>query len=251
MDTPNTFQRFPWGTALLALFVAIECSCSGARNTAPTPAPKESIVAPSHQHKAAVRTAVPMAAIRSAPVPQAAASQSIEDELNRLPVGQIAFNPPSSMKVATTERVQVRVSETKGAADAAKMSGNVQTAPIQVSPVMSVQLQGASFQITPLDPQDQIVTPDGYTQWDFDVTPTANGDQTLSLTASVEIAVPGMGTQRRAFPVLTRTVHVQVNPVSFLTDNWQWFAGTIIIPLALLGWQRLGKSRSAAKAAKA
>jgi hypothetical protein len=184
----------------------------------------------------------PNIALSQAP---ADASRIVQDELNRLPAGQIAFNPPASMKEGATERVEVRIAKAEVANVAVKMPGDVQTAPIQVSTVMSVQLGGASFHVTPLDPQDQIVADDGFTQWDFDVTPTASGDQLLSLTASVDIVVPGMGQQRRAFPVLSRTIHVHVDAVSFLTDNWQWFAGTILIPLGVFVSQWLWKRRHA------
>jgi hypothetical protein len=245
-----------WWTALMALALALTWSCGGERKMAssPTPsysAPKESVALPNHMHRAI--PALPVILRESpgtAPPPSPAnASQIVQDELNRLPPGQIAFNPPASMKEGATERVEVRIAKANVPNVAAKMPGNVQTAPIQVSTVMTVQVGGASFHVTPLDPQDQIVSTDGFTQWDFDVTPTARGDQTLSLTASVDIVVPGMGQQRRAFPVLSRTIHVQVDAVSFLTDNWQWFAGTILIPLGVVVCQWLWKRRNVRRSA--
>jgi hypothetical protein len=248
MDMLMKTQRLRWWWPLpVALAVALLLSCGGGQKATSESAPKESVASPNHKHRATL--AQPSVTIGRplgvAPAPSPAnASQIVQEELNRLPLGQIVFNPPATMKEETTERVEVRIADAKVANVTANMPGNIQTAPIQVSTVMSVQLQGTSFHVTPLDPQDQIVTADGFSQWDFDVMPTTSGDQTLSLTASVEIVVPGMGPQRRAFPVLSRMVHVQVNPVSFLTDNWQWFAGTILIPLAVIAWQWLWKRRS-------
>jgi hypothetical protein len=247
MEAPVKKQRLRnRRSALLGLALVLPYSCGGSRKMASEPAPKQSVALPNHAHKAAPARALAPAEAPAVPS-SARASKLIQDELDRLPVGQIAFNPPAAMREGAAERIEVRVAEAKAASALPEMSGNVQTEPIRVSPVMSVQLQGASFHITPLDPQDQIVTSDGFTQWDFDVTPVASGDQTLSLTASVEIAVPGFGPQRRAFPVLSRTVHVQVNPVGFLTDNWQWFAGTILIPLAVFAYQKMVKRQVPAK----
>jgi hypothetical protein len=193
----NTQRLRCWWPLPVALALALLSSCVGGRRATSESAPKESVALPNHKHRATLaQPSVTMGRPPgAAPAPSPGnASQIVQDELNKLPLGQIVFNPPASMKEGTTERVEVRIAEAKVANVTANMPGNIQTAPIQVSTVMSVQLRGTSFHVTPLDPQDQIVTADGFSQWDFDVMPTTSGDQTLSLTASTSRVNPTRAT---------------------------------------------------------
>ncbi len=242
---------------------AHDTSATASKSSRPAPSP----ASPRQQAPSASTTAsssslpAPESPIRSisrplsAPVPKngkinLSADAFVSDELKRLPLGQIAFDPPTTMKRGATARVEVRIAKAQLPQIEAGMAGTIEKQLIQVSTVMSVDMKGTAFQVVALDPPSQVVSDTGFTQWAFNITPTARGDQTLSLAASVEIRVPGMGSEPHAFPVLNRTIHVDVDPVGFLEDNWQWFAGTIVVPLLILLWrsfrQKPQEGRSAA-----
>src|SRR5579863_3880453 len=102
METVLKAQRFRRRqTAFLGFALALSCACGGSRKVASDAAPKQSVALPNHEHKAAPAHPLPPVAAAPPRTP-ADASRIVQDELNRLPVGQIAFNPPSAMREAAT-----------------------------------------------------------------------------------------------------------------------------------------------------
>lgn len=174
-------------------------------------------------------------------------SAIIDAELKKLAPGRILYNPPSEMKVGVKDRIEVRISKnqiedlTRGLEGA----GVPKIENLRAGDSMKVRLTGDGFEIAALDSDEQLVSDDGFTQWCYDVTPVHSGDRVLSLIVTVRIAVPGVPDAVRDYAPFTRTIHVHVNPVystaRFVQSNWQWLVGTLVIPLAVLAWNRMKK----------
>ena len=164
----------------------------------------------------------------------------VREELARLPVGRILFNPPADMKVGRTERIEVRIAqdEATNLTEGLKGRGAPDIEPIKVSTFMKARLVGDSFAITPINEAEQLVAGDTFTEWAWDVTPLRGGDQKLNLIVTVRLQLPSVGEETRDYPVIDRSVHVQVDPVfaarRFVDDNWQWLISVLAIPIA--GW---------------
>jgi parallel beta-helix repeat protein len=175
-------------------------------------------------------------------------SEIVEDELKKLDPGQILFNPPKKMRVGVRERVEVRISKniTEELSTRLKGRGEPQIENISVNTFMKVRLTGDNFDIKPLSEEEQVVSDEGFTQWEYDVIPNKYGNQILQLIVTVRIKIPG-GEEKITYPVFERDINVEVNIIYFITHlDWRWIIGTIIgsgiIGLILNEWRRRQKS---------
>jgi hypothetical protein len=140
--------------------------------------------------------------------------------------GQIAFNAPVAMHLNRKERVQVRISRkfVAGMVESMRRKESVTMDSIMVSDIMLVRLLGDEFKITAFDDEEQGVTEQGYTQWEFDVTPLQDGEHDLGAT-------------KKYFPVYEKKVQVQVTVwqqvAGFATERWEFILSSIIIPVGV------------------
>lgn len=168
-------------------------------------------------------------------------SQIVEDEIRNLTPGRILFNPPEEMKVGVKERVEVRIVKnfTENLSIGLRGRGVPQIEEIKVNTLMGVRLNGDNFDINKtLSHEEQIVAGDGFTQWNWDVTPLKSGIQLLLLTVTVRIKILNYGEERKDYPVFERKIKVNVNPIyttkKFIESYWQWIITAILIPI--IGW---------------
>lgn len=194
----------------------------------------------------------PVAEMQPKPAPVPAPtdlSEIVENELKKLSPGRFLFNVPQEMKVGVKERVEARIAKnfTEDLSIGLRGHGVPLIEEIKVNTLMGVRLNGRNFDIKALSHEEQIVTGEGFTQWDWDVVPLKSGDQLLSLVVTVRIKIPDYGEERKDYPVFDRQIKVKVNPVytikTFIESYWQWIIVTILIPL--IGWvvKKLWKSR--------
>lgn len=162
-------------------------------------------------------------------------SEIVENELKKLSPGQILFNVPHEMKVGIKERVEVRITKTitEDLSKGLKGRGLPQIEGIRVNTLMGVRLnKDDNFYINALSHEEQIVAGEGFTQWDWDVTPLESGIQSLLLTVTVSIKIPNFGEEKKDYPVFERQIKVKVNPIysikKFINNYRQLIIGAII-----------------------
>jgi hypothetical protein len=150
--------------------------------------------------------------------------------------GRLLFNPPDRMQLGQAERVEVRLTRTLEL-DAELLEnlggpGKPQVEEIPAAPLMAVTLKGDGFRITAYSDEEQSVTPDGITTWEFDIQARKRGQQRLVMSVSLRIPVPGQRLEHKSIPVREATIDVQVGAPAlvahFISSNWQWFIGTAI-----------------------
>lgn len=166
----------------------------------------------------------------------------LEEELKRISVGKVIFNPSEEMKVGVRERIEVRISKDPDVdiVSALKGRGIAQIEDIKVSELMKVRVSGSDFNITPLNEEEQFIGSQGFTEWAWDVTPQKSGNRVLHLHVTLRIRLP-FGEERKDHPVLDKSVLVKVNPIYstrvFLITYWKWLATGIILPLIGFIWK--------------
>ena len=156
--------------------------------------------------------------------------------------GRLLFNPPERMRLGQTERVEVRLTRTLELDEELfrdlRGHGEPQIEEIPTAPLMAVALKGDAFRITAYSDDEQAVTQDGITTWEFDVQALKRGQQSLVMCVSLRIPIPGQPLEHKSIPVREATIDVQVGaPVlvaHFVSSNWQWFIGTAIAIAAVL-----------------
>jgi uncharacterized caspase-like protein len=156
--------------------------------------------------------------------------------------GRLLFNPPDRMKLGQTERVEVRLARTleldAELRENLRGHGEPQLEEIPTAPLMAVTLDGDGFRIKAYSDEEQAVTQDGITTWEFDIRATERGQQRLVMCVSLRIPVPGQPLERKSIPVREATIDVQVGVPAlvghFVSSYWQWFIGTAIAIAAVV-----------------
>jgi hypothetical protein len=163
--------------------------------------------------------------------------------------GTISFNTPHTMKLGEKVRVRVKVSkrvqqeflESEMSGDSASVDS------LMVGDIMIVKLIGEAFDITAHDDEEQGVTDEGYTQWEYDVAAKEDGIHELYVKAGIVYNVPSLGTTRKFFPSYERKITVEVSPLDqvsgFISNRWEFLVSTFLIPGCIWTYSRWRKRR--------
>ena len=169
----------------------------------------------------------------------------VDQILERLDLGNIAFNTPDIMGLDEVYQVELLLSPSEDSASLAESitgDGPVETVEgVRVAPEMEATLVGAGFEIKAATPARQAVGRLQRTRWAWDVSPKSKGSKNLHLTLSARILVEGKDTPY-VVKTFSRTIKVEVSfwgsVLAFLGNNWQWLWTTLIVPLVMWLWKR-------------
>ena len=170
--------------------------------------------------------------------------------------GSVAFNTPERMQFGESRTIALLASPKLEVAALSeelrqRIGGTdpIEVEQLQVAPLMEAELRGGGgFEVTPVTPTRQPVSRAAPTEWRWNVRATEPGPQTLYLTLNAILTVDGERFSR-SVNVLNRTIEVEITAVQratmFLEANWQWLAGTVVIPLAVWWWtsRKTGKRK--------
>jgi hypothetical protein len=184
----------------------------------------------------------------------------VDAALAQLVAGRVAFNSPERMPLADSRTISLLASPSMDADTLSqdlrqRLGGNdtIQVEQLQVAPLMEVQLEGSAFTVSALTPARQPVSRSSPTEWRWDVKANQTGRQTLHLTINAIVTVDGERFAR-SLRVLNRDIVVEITPLQragrFITGNWQWLAGTVIIPFVMWAWASRSRSRRTARTRK-
>jgi hypothetical protein len=168
----------------------------------------------------------------------------VDQEISQLRTAQVAFNVPSTMKRGDATEIELlldmhkTVEQLKAQIEA---EGARSGAQVRISDRMEATLSGAHFQITPNEPGIRAIGSSDTVRWSWEVVPTATGEQTLHLTLSAYIDVDQTQTPT-VIRTVDRAIKVRVSPTEWaadaLSEHWDWFLSTLVIPAGLVGWKR-------------
>ena len=181
--------------------------------------------------------------------------------LHTMQLGNIAFNAPTSMDLDETVRIQLLLGikqtieelkqNIKVEIEKKHLFGDIEAARIKVAPlIMQAHLEGYSFDIKSITPDEQPISSEITTEWLWEVIPKSSGIGILSLTLNAKLPIEGNSTYRtiRRFK---KEIRVEVTRLqqteNFIKDNWQWLWTAIFFPMGAWLWSKHGSS-SATKA---
>ncbi|GEM_PF-1996532 len=181
-------------------------------------------------------------------IPRESAVDQVLDQLN---LGNIAFNAPHTMEMDKTENIQLVLSldqsieELKSTIQAL---GIKEGANIKVSDRMEASLTGLAFDIVPITPKEQAIASKGITSWEWQVVPKKEGTQWLYLSLTAHFEVDGKD-MMRSVKTFDKVIEVEVTPLQkasqFIKGNWQWLWATFIAPLGFWQWKSRAKNKKA------
>ena len=181
--------------------------------------------------------------------------------LHTMQLGNIAFNEPTSMYLDETVRIQLilGIKQTieelkqniKVEIEKKHLFGDIEAARIKVAPlIMQAHLEGYSFDIKSITPDEQPISSEITTEWIWEVIPKSSGIGILSLTLNAKLPIEGNSTYR-TIRTFKKEIRVEVTRLqqteNFIKDNWQWLWTAIFFPMGAWLWSKHGSS-SATKA---
>lgn len=175
---------------------------------------------------------------------------AIDRILERMELGNIAFNAPRLMNLHDTAIIQLMLgfeTEIEELKQIIEAEGEIDGERIRVSDRMEARLSGPNFAITAITPELQAVSRIEVTEWKWEVKPMSQGRQNLHLTLSAHIGVDGTSTSR-VIRTLSKDIKVEVTRRqwigSFIKKNWQWLWAAILVPIAGWLWKRWNKAKA-------
>lgn len=181
--------------------------------------------------------------------------------LHTMQLGNIAFNAPTSMDLDETVRIQLLLGikqtieelkqNIKVEIEKKHLFGDIEAARIKVAPlIMQAHLEGYSFDIKSITPDEQPISSEITTEWLWEVIPKSSGIGILSLTLNAKLPIEGNSTYR-TIRTFKKEIRVEVTKLqqteNFIKDNWQWLWTAIFFPMGAWLWSKHGSS-SATKA---
>jgi hypothetical protein len=101
--------------------------------------------------------------------------------------------------------------------------------------LIAIKVTGDSASVVPLTTELQNVTPLRPSSWSWSVTEKDGGEKRFYISVSAS----NKRTFTRVIPITLEVADNYLGSLrSFLAQNWQWIAGTIVIPLTLFLWSK-------------
>lgn len=115
----------------------------------------------------------------------AAECRSLAEQRDSLEQGVAAFNPPRTMMRGEATRVVLAIGAEADRAETVHAAGGTpsgaQVAPVRIGRYMRASLSGSAFTIAAIGEPGRDLGMSSSEQWEWDVTPTREGDQTLQV----------------------------------------------------------------------
>ncbi len=178
------------------------------------------------------------------PPPKEDPLQAIDRILERMELGNIAFNTPKTINLHDSAFIHLVLGVERTIEDIKRMieeEGEKVGASVRVSNRMEARLSGRNFEITAINPEVQAVARREVTEWKWGITPTAHGKQNLHLTLSALLSIEGESTPRviRTFDrIIIVEVTIGQQAKVFIKNNWQWLWAAVLVPLVGWIWKR-------------
>ena len=171
--------------------------------------------------------------------PVSTSTETVDEVLSQLVLGNVAFNSPEKINIEDTVSIKVVLSPNEAEAvllDRVDEPGTKVSESLQVSNLMEARLSGEGFKIVAVTKERQAIS-SGVTEWIWDVTPLAEGKRQLTLTIDALITINGevvpktLRTFRKPIEVeVTNTQKVS----GMLNEHGKWLWSTLLVPI--FGW---------------
>ncbi len=171
----------------------------------------------------------------------------VDQLVRKLKSGNIAYNAPESMHYKETRVIELLLSPKESPelleAQLVDRMDAVSEKVQYVASRMEANLSGTGFVIEPMDPDIQLISSLRPTQWRWRVTPSSYGPQNLNLKLNAHIDLEGGAVYK--IDSLDSVIHVEITVAEqvteYVTANWQWLWGTLILPI--VGYRMRGRRK--------
>jgi hypothetical protein len=170
--------------------------------------------------------------------------------------GKMAYGVPDTMivgksydvtliitKEMSDERESIMVEQIK---NNSRTKSRITINDIRVGNVMTAELidGDGNFEIKSTSTSEQNIEDFDQTEWRWSVKPLKSGENPLRLIVKVRVYTEE-GSYLKDIPVFDKDIYVKSNikydAKNWLSENWQWFMSTLVIPIFLYFWNKRKK----------
>jgi len=182
--------------------------------------------------------------------------KTTQDQIINPNLGLVAYSVPLEMIVGKTYTAKLRISKEKNKIELIGGDGDpisdvtidskITIASIRVEPIMSSSLISDSSKmiIQNISSQTQDIDKDGFTEWEWRLTPIKGGDVLLRIV--VDVIDPATKV-KKDIPVYDKVIKVKSNLIydmgCFVKDYWQWLITTIVLPFIIWFYNKRRKEK--------
>ena len=164
--------------------------------------------------------------------------ENIDQLLESLGIGNIAFNTPETLQLGQPKVIHLVLSVRKSIDELKStitVEGKKEGHNIRISDQMAARLSGLGFKIEAITPEAQAISQASVTEWKWLVEATKTNKQSLFLTISVLLDTEKASRIHRQIITFEKKIDVQVTwdrkVVGFVYENWQWLWATFLVPI--------------------
>lgn len=165
---------------------------------------------------------------------------AVDNLLDKLEDGVIAFNAPSKINFKDSFQIQLLLTITETVEKLKKYiaeEGKKIVVSIRVSDLMEARLTGYMFQIAAITSEIPAVSKNQKTEWKWEIHPKKEGTHSLHLTLTALFDLNG-NLARRTIRTFDENIEVYVTKTqkftNFFKNNWKWLWASILVPI--VGW---------------
>jgi hypothetical protein len=183
----------------------------------------------------------------------------VKDGVEKIGEGIIAYSIPKEMIVGKYYSVKLRISKDANKSklilgdreipiNDVSVSSKITIESIRVESVMSAQLisEEVSFKIESKSTEFQNIEDNGYTEWQWRITPLRGGSNFLKLLVKVRVKNEG-GEFYKDIIIFDKKVDIKSNALfsfkTWLSNYWQWIISTIIIPFIVWFYRKKSEEK--------
>lgn len=179
--------------------------------------------------------------------------EKVDEVVKALEEGSLAYRPPQTMREGVPEEVVIRVQRKSVGSDPAEsLPGDdpVVVVPVEVFTLMTAELSGQGFEVTPAGQQRRTLPSARPAEWRWTVTPTTFGNRQLRLTLRV-VLPEDPTTPVIPEKVYEETIDVQVHALHTSTRLARSVQGVLtasglsVAVVAAVAWRFLRRRSSA------
>lgn len=183
----------------------------------------------------------------------------VKNNVEKIGEGIIAYSVPNEMIVGKYYSVKLRISKDTNKSklilgdreipiNDVSVSSKITIESIRVESVMSAQLisEEVSFKIEPKSTEFQNIEDNGYTEWQWRITPLKGGSNFLKLLVKVRVKNDNEEFYKDII-VFDKNVDVKSNALfsfkTWLSNYWQWIISTIISPFIIWFYKKKSEEK--------
>jgi hypothetical protein len=183
----------------------------------------------------------------------------VKNNVEKIGEGIIAYSVPNEMIVGKYYSVKLRISKDTNKSklilgdreipiNDVSVSSKITIESIRVESVTSAQLisEEVSFKIEPKSTEFQNIEDNGYTEWQWRITPLKGGSNFLKLLVKVRVKNDNEEFYKDII-VFDKNVDVKSNALfsfkTWLSNYWQWIISTIISPFIIWFYKKKSEEK--------